>query len=682
MEDNNTQKKVNEEDVWYNVKQVNGKTIIEKIEKKKLYKENKNEKEENENLNKEESKPLVTGVPVRYVYKEVPKKKNKGKLWLALGLSVFVIAIISVLILSMGNSFGKSGSKNRTIMIYMVGSNLESDGSMGTYDLKDITSSDIDLEENNVILMAGGAKKWHNFVSKDEIGIYSLKEDGFKKIKSFDLSNMGGASMLSSFLEYSYNEFPAEKYDLIFWNHGLGAAGLQHDEIYDKFISITDLNKAFKESPFNEEKLELVIFNDCLGGNIHFANIMKNYAEYMVASEESMYVALAFDRLNFLEKIKEDDNGYDIGKHFIDQNDKSQARIKSTYHQDLESTLSIIDLSRVSSLNEKLNDFFDSINLDIYYNQVSRARARVHTYGLDYLDYDTVDIYELVEALRPYSSNQTLANDVKKELKKVVKYNSANNNYSNGLSIYFPYYGDEETVETHLYLFESLWSNEYTQFIGNFNDLTSELKRARRVASGSSVNKLKNNGAASKSSVVLQLTDMEKEKYERANIYVFEKDNDKYKLLLKSNEVELVDNNLVYNHYAVIKDKNNHKLTLIDENNLKMYGSLDDKDVIAKVKLEKGNIEFVNFVIDTNKLPSFGIVERNEESNLSMYSLKYNLFEENELKEDWKDTVEKEKVEFDNSNKLTAQEGLTGYYILVEMYDINNDVYYSNLIKA
>lgn len=677
MEDSNTSKKENKENVWYNVKQVNGQTIIEKIEKKNICNEDSPTKE----IKNENDQPLVTKAPVRYVYKEVPKKKSKGKIWLTLGLSAFVLLIVSVLFLTMGNSFGKTGSKNRTIMIYMVGSDLETDGSMGTYDLKDITSSNVNLEENNVVLMVGGAKKWHNFVRKDEIGIYNLTKDGFKKLKSLELSSMGGSETLSSFLDYSYNEFPAEKYDLIFWNHGLGSVGIQHDEIYDKIIYITDLDKAFKESPFKDEKLELVIFNDCLGGNIHFANIMKNYAEYMVASEESMYVALGFDRLNFIEKIKKDDNGYDVGKHYIDQSDKSQARMKSAYYQNLESTLSIIDLNKVSNLNNKLNEFFDSIDLDIYYNQVSRARAKTHTYGLGYYEYDTVDIYELVEALRPYSNDQTLVSDIKKELKKVVKYNSANDKHSNGLSIYFPYYGKEVAVETHIELFNNLWKNEYTKFITDYYDITSELKRARRAASGSNINKLKNKGAASKSTVILQLNDSEKEKFERANVYIFEKDNDEYKLLLKSNKVNLVNNNLVYNHYAVIKDENNNKITLVDENDLKMYASLDDKDVIAKVKLEKGMIEFVNFLLDS-KVPSMSIVERNESSELSMYSLKYDLFEENELKEDWKDTLKKEKIEFDNSKKLTAQEGLNGYYILIEMYDINNDVYYSDLIKA
>ena len=56
-------------------------------------------------------------------------------------------------------------------------------------------------------------------------------------------------------------------------------------------------------------KLELVIFNNCLSGNYQFANVMSKYADYMFGSEEVMYVGAVIDRLNFLNDVKESDNG-------------------------------------------------------------------------------------------------------------------------------------------------------------------------------------------------------------------------------------------------------------------------------------------------------------------------------------------------------------------------------------
>ena len=63
---------------------------------------------------------------------------------------------------------------NRTIMIYMVGSDLESENKIATYDLDDVNPDNIDLENNNVLLIVGGSTKWHNYVSEDEVAIYKF----------------------------------------------------------------------------------------------------------------------------------------------------------------------------------------------------------------------------------------------------------------------------------------------------------------------------------------------------------------------------------------------------------------------------------------------------------------------------------------------------------------------------
>ena len=103
--------------------------------------------------------------------------------------------------------FKNTDKKIRTFMIYMVGSDLESQSKQGTYSISEIVGEKIDLENNNVVLMVGGAKKWHNFVSADEIGIYNLTSEGFKKVKSLPVTSMGDSSNLTTFLDYSYNNY-------------------------------------------------------------------------------------------------------------------------------------------------------------------------------------------------------------------------------------------------------------------------------------------------------------------------------------------------------------------------------------------------------------------------------------------------------------------------------------------
>ena len=657
----------NEEKIWYNIKEENGTIKIEKTS---------NSKKDEKNIEPNEKKIIDEVIP----YQESKhKKRNTLITILAIFFLVFSITIILVLL---SNNYDKAPKRYRTFMIYMVGSDLETNGKMGTFDLNDLTNANIDLNDNNVILIVGGSKKWHNFVKENEVGIYELTNTGFKKKKTLSSKNMGTSTMLVDFLNYSYNNYPAEKYNMVFWNHGLGAVGLESDEISEDYLSIKELDSAFKNSPFNDVKLETVIFNNCLSGNIHFANIMSNYSEYMVASEEVMYVGALIDRLNFIEDVKKEDTGYDIGLHYIDRTDESIKKLNSNSYKNYDSTLSIIDLSKINSLNQKVNKFFDSLNINADYSSIARARKRTYTYSASTgYSYDTVDLYELVEELEPYSSDYNSSKELKSEIKEAVKYNSALNYHSNGLSIYFPYYGNSEYVETHLLFFKSLWNNSYTKFIEDFYDNNTSSRRAKRASSGNNINKLTNEVIINNNQVSLELTEEEKNNYQGANIYIFSKNDESYSLLLKSNDFSLDDNKLLFNYFGLLNMGDN-RISLIYDDNYKVYGSIDSVDVIENLKIEDTDIEVVDAILDSKDSPANGIIDIEKESELAFYKLNYILEENGEIKEDWKENVEKEKIEYNKEETLQMKvEDLNDYYILIEMYDIDNDVYYSNIIK-
>ena len=99
---------------------------------------------------------------------------------------------------------------------------------------------------------------------------------------------MGDASTLTGFLDYGYQNYASKKYDLIFWNHGGAIDGSEYDDLFGKdTLKGNELDNALSKSYFSKDnKLELVIFRTCLNGSIEIASIFKNYADYMVASEE------------------------------------------------------------------------------------------------------------------------------------------------------------------------------------------------------------------------------------------------------------------------------------------------------------------------------------------------------------------------------------------------------------
>ncbi len=608
-------------------------------------------------------------------------KKNKSNTFLNILPFLIVVLIISFSILFLLGVFS-GPKKERTFMIYMVGSDLESKSKQGTFSLEDIVGENIDLQNNNVVLMVGGAEKWHNYVEPDEIGIYALTKTGFKKKKALPLQNMGSSETLETFLDYAYKYYRAEKYDMIFWNHGLGAIGIEQDELSKDFLTISELDTAFKNSNFADEKLELTIFYNCLASNIHIANIMKNYSDYMVASEEIFYLSKVLNRLNFLEKVEKDSTVYEIAKMFVDQSDKVVESYNNSHKKKIDSTLSIIDLKQIDSLNKKLNDYIKNIDIKRNYYSISYFRRKTHTYGMvQTYDYDTIDLYKLVEELGKITKTEAAAKEVLDEINNTIKYTSNFNDYSKGIAVYFPYFGSVSAIETHLALFERIFNDNYFNFINNYYQIRSGTKRARRTANNNQVNKLTNRVIKKDDgSLAIALTEEEKKNYQGATIYLFNQNGNRYELLLESNKLELKNDELVFANNKLLKI-NDNIIPYVNNDNIITYGSLNDENDSMNVKLSIENNKITEVVLDSDNYISSSLLDYDDYNNVSFYKISYELFENGFLNEDFKDTIEKTNVKINKSNMKISldKNNNSGYYVLIEMKDMYNDSFYSEL---
>ena len=138
--------------------------------------------------------------------------------------------------------------KDLTLLIYMCGSNLESSPqSSASRDIREIIASDYDTEKINVLLMAGGSKKWHlPNISEQKTGIYSVRPDGITRLwESGTRMNMGEAGTLSTLLSYGGRYFPAKQYAAIIWDHGAGSiGGVCQDENFGDSLSLSEMKAA------------------------------------------------------------------------------------------------------------------------------------------------------------------------------------------------------------------------------------------------------------------------------------------------------------------------------------------------------------------------------------------------------------------------------------------------------
>ena len=154
------------------------------------------------------------------------KKTKIGKTFLAFGVLLLVMGVVLYFL----NSNRYDGK--RTIMIYMVGSDLESNYYAASSDINEMLTSNFDDENINLLIYTGGSKKWHtDVISSEENAIYRVKSTGLEKLESYSRTSMGDPNTLVDFINYAYKNYKAEKYSLIFWDHGGGPIyGYGYDE--------------------------------------------------------------------------------------------------------------------------------------------------------------------------------------------------------------------------------------------------------------------------------------------------------------------------------------------------------------------------------------------------------------------------------------------------------------------
>ena len=183
-------------------------------------------------------------------------------------------------------STGSHDSASTTVMIYMVGSNLESEAGAASYDIMEMMESGVDVAKNNVIIYTGGSAYWTLDISSDYNSAIELQpdEDGDGALEgnlvgsTDEPLNMGDSATLTEFLDYTYKEYPADQYVLICWDHGGGPIfGFGADEIFDyDSLTLEEFETALKNSPFGRNnKLAWIGFDACLMSSIETSAPMR-----------------------------------------------------------------------------------------------------------------------------------------------------------------------------------------------------------------------------------------------------------------------------------------------------------------------------------------------------------------------------------------------------------------------
>lgn len=327
-----------------------------------------------------------------------------------------------------------ASAKSATVMVYMCGSDLESGYGAASADIEEMLEADLG-DNVNVVLETGGASEWSFSPEADPSTRqrWVLEDDEASLVQDAGEGTMLDEDEVTDFCSWAAKEYPADRYILIFWDHGGGTiGGFGYDENYPdaSALTLSQLRNAIKASGV---AFDMVGFDACLMATVECAWAMEPVADHLVASEQTE-PGDGWSWTGFLNQLGSDSSiaTTDLGKTIIDD---FSAHYAETVEED--TTLSLIDLREISRVYERLSTFLDeaadSIEADnALFTTMSGARSRAKSYAEDSVD--QVDLVDMIDR-----SDFEGADDVSEAVASCVKYRSDTSSDSNGIAMYFPY---------------------------------------------------------------------------------------------------------------------------------------------------------------------------------------------------------------------------------------------------
>ena len=258
----------------------------------------------------------------------------------------------------------KRGGTKRTVLLYACGTNLETNAALATFNIQQVLRAHFSADDDvKFIIMTGGAKEWQMEskylcdpenesadieISNEYNQIWEAKGadapenpgkmvlldrdgltgDGESAVKS-EHELMTDLNTLKMFINYGVENFPADKFDLILWDHGGGPMdGFGSDQHYKSGVStgkqymmFSDIVEALKDNDLirSGQKFDFVDFDACIMNAVEYNLALAEYTDYYIASPEyEPGYGQDYEGWMNLAGNEPDISGYELGKKMVD----------------------------------------------------------------------------------------------------------------------------------------------------------------------------------------------------------------------------------------------------------------------------------------------------------------------------------------------------------------------------
>ena len=180
------------------------------------------------------------------------------------------------------------GTDTATVLVLMNGSDLESQYQEATADITEMLRAR-DSERVNILIETVGTKNW-----SARYGISSrraqrwLVQNGSLRLVDDSLGQLDTTvpETLSDFIRWGAENYPADRYLLILWDHGAGPVyGFGYDEFqpYSSSLTIDEIRLALQNGGVY---FDLIGMDSCLMASLEVCCALYDYCDYTLLSED------------------------------------------------------------------------------------------------------------------------------------------------------------------------------------------------------------------------------------------------------------------------------------------------------------------------------------------------------------------------------------------------------------
>lgn len=390
-------------------------------------------------------------------------------------LAIFLVTALSVM--GCDDSANKGGASSKTfnaenfidnynaddtwlVYWYLCGTDLETQNGAATADFKELL--EVKLPANvQFLIQTGGTNQWqNNVVTSGAVERYLYNSDGLQRIESLRDADMGDVNTLADFIRYGDDNYTADHKVFVFWDHGGGSAvGICLDERTGNMLSLNDLRTAFTsvyEPSQDNPPFELIGFDACLMATYDTVNTLDGLTRYVTASEE-VEPGVGWNYKGWVGALAENPamGGAKLGQVICD----TYLSACESYWVEDTVTLSVIDLAQLPYLRNAYEAFgLEALraaykNPKNFFAKFGRGAVNAENYGgntrqTGYTNMvDLTDLAKGTKSILPNTSDRLISaiDDA-----VIYKVNGEYRNRGGGLSSFYSYSGDEQSLVAYL----------------------------------------------------------------------------------------------------------------------------------------------------------------------------------------------------------------------------------------